>query len=268
MSISFQNKVAVVTGGASGIGSATVELLCELGARVAILDLNKEQGQLLAERLTTRGHAASFHACDVANVESVESAIEAAVRHHGALHVLVHSAGIQRYGDVVSASLETWHETFAVHVDGCFHAMRFALPHIVAAGGGSVVIVGSVQTVTAVAASRPTSLPSMRSPGWLALLRSILPGATCALIALCPAPSIRPCSGGRPTSRQTRKPYSMAALGRTRSAASHSLSRSRAPLRFWPATGLRLLPAQHFPSMEACWCRLEAWAFKKAEQDR
>jgi NAD(P)-dependent dehydrogenase (short-subunit alcohol dehydrogenase family) len=153
MSISFQNKVAVVTGGASGIGSATVELLCELGARVAILDRNQEQGRLLVERLAARGLAASLHACDVVNADSVESAVEAAVRHHGALHVLVHSAGIQRYGDVVSSSLKEWHETFAVHVDGCFHAMRFALPHIVAAGGGAVVIVGSVQTVTAVAGS-------------------------------------------------------------------------------------------------------------------
>ncbi len=153
MSITFANKVAVVTGGASGIGLATVELLCELGARVAILDRNEGQGQSLAERLAARSFASSFHACDVSNPVSVQTAVEAVVQHHGALHVLVHSAGIQRYGDVVSTSLDVWGETFAVHVDGCFHALRFALPHMVASGGGSVVIVGSVQTVTAVAGS-------------------------------------------------------------------------------------------------------------------
>jgi NAD(P)-dependent dehydrogenase (short-subunit alcohol dehydrogenase family) len=153
MSITFANKVAVVTGGASGIGSATVELLCELGARVAILDRDEEHGRSLAQRLAARGFPASFHACEISSPAAVQTAMAAAVESHGALHVLVHSAGIQRYGDVVSTSLEVWRETFDVNVDGCFHALRFALPHIVAAGGGAVVIVGSVQSVTAVARS-------------------------------------------------------------------------------------------------------------------
>lgn len=151
--ISFVDKTALVTGGAQGIGAATVELLCELGARTAILDRDEEQGQALVNRLAGRGLAASFHACDVASAEEVENATQAVVRQHGALHVLVHSAGIQRYGDVVSTSMQEWRETFAVHVDGCFHAVRSALPHMVASGGGSVVIVGSVQCVTAVAGS-------------------------------------------------------------------------------------------------------------------
>lgn len=153
MNINFGNQVAVVTGGAKGIGGATVELLAELGARVAILDRDAGHGEKLAQRLTERGFAVSFHACDVASFASVESAIRAAVAHHGALHVLVHSAGIQRYGDVVSTTMEAWRETFAVHVDGCFHAARCALPHMQAAGRGSIVIVGSVQCVTSVAGS-------------------------------------------------------------------------------------------------------------------
>jgi NAD(P)-dependent dehydrogenase (short-subunit alcohol dehydrogenase family) len=153
MSISFANKVAMVTGGASGIGSATVELLCALGARVAILDRDEEHGRSLTQRLVARGFPVSFHACEISSPAAVQSAVEAAVQSHGALHVLVHSAGIQRYGNVVSTSIEVWREIFAVHVDGCFHALRFALPHIVAAGGGAVVIVGSVQSVTAIARS-------------------------------------------------------------------------------------------------------------------
>ena len=153
MNITFANRVAVVTGGAQGIGGATVELLAELGARVAIFDRDADHGEQLAQRLTARGFAVSFHVCDVASAASLESAIQAVVVRHGALHVLVHSAGIQRYGNVVSTTMEAWRETFAVHVDGCFHAARFALPHIVAAGGGSIVIVGSVQCVTSVAGS-------------------------------------------------------------------------------------------------------------------
>ncbi len=153
MNITFANRVAVVTGGAKGIGGATVELLAELGARVAIFDRDADHGEKLAQRLTARGSAVSFHACDVASAASVEGAIQAAVERHGAVNVLVHSAGIQRYGSVVSTTMEAWRETFAVHVDGCFHAVRFALPHMVAAGGGSIVIVGSVQCVTSVAGS-------------------------------------------------------------------------------------------------------------------
>lgn len=153
MNIDFTNQVAIVTGGAQGIGAATVELLCELNARVAIFDRDEEQANLLVERLATRGLTASFHRCDVCDPAAVQRATAAAVQHYGAIHVLVHSAGIQRYGDVISTSMEIWRETLAVHVDGCFHTAHFVLPHMVAAGGGSVVIVGSVQTVTAVAGS-------------------------------------------------------------------------------------------------------------------
>ncbi len=153
MSFDFKGKVAVVTGGASGIGAATVETLCQLGARVAVLDRVPEKGQRLVNELAGKGHAVSFHSCDVTNEASVQEASEAAAREHGGIQVLVHSAGIQRYGNVLGTSLEVWRETMSVHLDGCFYAVRSALPHMLAAGGGSVVIVGSVQTVTAVADS-------------------------------------------------------------------------------------------------------------------
>ncbi len=153
MSFDFKNKVAVITGGATGIGAATVETLCALGARVALLDRNREKGQGLAEELAGKGHAVSFHFCEVADEASVQAATDAAAQQHGGIHVLVHSAGIQRYGDVLTTTLEVWRETLGVHLDGCFYAVRSALPHMLAGGGGSIVIVGSVQTLTAVAGS-------------------------------------------------------------------------------------------------------------------
>lgn len=153
MEISFSGKVAVVTGGANGIGAATTELLCELGARVAILDRDETQADALARRLNDLGYSASCHACDVAEPGSVQSAIDAAARNHGGLDVFAHCAGIQRYGDALSSTVEVWHETLRVHVDGCFYAVRAALPHMIAAKGGAIVIVGSVQSLTAVANS-------------------------------------------------------------------------------------------------------------------
>lgn len=153
MSISFQNKVAVVTGGAMGIGAATAQTLCELGARVAVLDRDEEHGRNTVAKLTAEDHTASFHRCDVGDLASVQAAVDAVARQYRAIHVLVQSAGIQRYGDVLSTSMDVWQETLRVNVDGCFHAVRCTLPHIVAAGGGSIAIVGSVQSVAAVANS-------------------------------------------------------------------------------------------------------------------
>lgn len=148
--MNFCGKVAVVTGGAMGIGAATAQTLCELGARVAVVDRDEQQGRATAKRLAAAGSAVSFHACDVADLAAVETAIGEAAREHGAIHVVAHCAGIQRYGDVVSTSVETWHEVLRVHVDGAFHVVRCALPHMIEAGGGAIVIVGSVQSVAAV----------------------------------------------------------------------------------------------------------------------
>jgi NAD(P)-dependent dehydrogenase (short-subunit alcohol dehydrogenase family) len=151
--INFSGKTAVITGGAMGIGAATAELFAELGARVAILDKDANGGHAFVERLNGLGYAATFYACDVAEMESVQSAMDAAAGHHGSLNVLAHCAGIQRYGDALSGDVDVWHETLRVHIDGCFHAVRFSLPHMIAAKGGSIVTVGSVQSVAAIANS-------------------------------------------------------------------------------------------------------------------
>ena len=153
MKIDFQGKVAVVTGAAMGIGAATASALSELGARVAVLDRDREQGARIAANLSGEGGAASYHCCSVEDAESVQAAVDAAAQQHGAIQVVAHCAGIQRYGDAVNTSLEIWRETLRVNLDGCFHVVRSALPHMVAAGGGSIVIVGSVQTLAAVANS-------------------------------------------------------------------------------------------------------------------
>lgn len=136
-----------------GIGAATAELLCELGARVAILDRDETHGRALIQRLNDLGYSANFYACDVAEIDSTGNAINAAAQAHGALDVLVHCAGIQRYGDALSSSADLWRETLRVNVDGCFYAVHSSLPHMIAAQGGSIVVVGSVQSVAAVADS-------------------------------------------------------------------------------------------------------------------
>ncbi len=146
----MEGKVAVVTGGAAGIGQATAQKLCELGARVAILDRNAEAAQATIAALEKSGHTASFYRCDVTVESEVKAAMAAAVAHYGALHILVSNAGIQRYGDVVTTTSALWDETMDVHVRGCFHATKYAIPAMLASGGGAIVVVASVQSFTAI----------------------------------------------------------------------------------------------------------------------
>lgn len=153
MNLRFDNKVAIVTGGASGIGAATAKKLCELGAAVAILDRDWKTAHATAEKLTAAGDRAAAFPCDVADAASVQKAVIATVKQYGRLDVLVSNAGIQTYGSAVDTSEEVWDKTFDIHVKGCFHAVKSAIPAMLASGGGAVVIVSSVQSFTAISNS-------------------------------------------------------------------------------------------------------------------
>ena len=146
----MEGKVAVVTGGAAGIGQATARKLCELGARVAILDRSAEAGHATVAALEKLGYTAAYLPCDVTVESEVKAAMAAIVARYGALHILVSNAGIQRYGDVVTTTPEIWNETMDVHVKGCFHVTKYAIPAMLASGGGAIVIVASVQSFTAI----------------------------------------------------------------------------------------------------------------------
>jgi NAD(P)-dependent dehydrogenase (short-subunit alcohol dehydrogenase family) len=148
--IRMKDKVAVVTGGATGIGQATAQKLCELGASVAILDRNAQAAQATVEALRDKGFTASFHPCDITVESEVQAAIAAAVQQYGGLNILVSNAGIQRYGDVVTTNSSLWDETMNVHVKGCFYATKYAIPAMLASGGGAIVVVASVQSFTAI----------------------------------------------------------------------------------------------------------------------
>ncbi len=149
MNIRFDNQVVIVTGGAMGIGEATARTFADSGATVAILDMNADAGEKTAASLPK----SRFYRCNVADPGSVQTAIDEVAKALGGIHVLVSNAGIQRYGDAVGTSQEVWNEVISTNLNGAFYASKFAVPHMIKAGGGSIVVVGSVQTFTAVGGS-------------------------------------------------------------------------------------------------------------------
>jgi NAD(P)-dependent dehydrogenase (short-subunit alcohol dehydrogenase family) len=138
----FVGKVAVVTGGAGGIGYSTTRLLIERGARVAVADIALDRAIAVAEMFGDQAVAVPL---DLGDRSSIESAVAKAVDHFGRLDVLVNNAAYlhpevaERDLDIERADPDLWDKTFAVNVRGTMLACRAALPHIVAAGGGAVV---------------------------------------------------------------------------------------------------------------------------------
>jgi len=152
MSLDFTGKVAIVTGGAMGIGEATARKLAGLGALVAILDVNGDAGPRSAAAITNNGGISAFFRCNVSIAKEVSQAVDAVVKQYGAIDILVSNAGIQLYGDAITTSEEEWDRLMAINLKGCFLVAKYAVPHMIE-HGGAIVIVGSVQSMTAISNS-------------------------------------------------------------------------------------------------------------------
>jgi NAD(P)-dependent dehydrogenase (short-subunit alcohol dehydrogenase family) len=145
----FKGKVAVVTGGGSGIGKACVQEFIERNAAVAVVDCDAKTGKETAAEIQRKGGKAEFLQVDVASAAEVEKLIPKILSAFGGIDILVNNAGIQRYGTVTTISEDEWDEVLDINLKGSFLMSKYAIPQMIERGGGSIVITGSVQSVAA-----------------------------------------------------------------------------------------------------------------------
>jgi NAD(P)-dependent dehydrogenase (short-subunit alcohol dehydrogenase family) len=145
----LSGKSAIVSGGASGIGRAIVQLFLEEGARVVVADIN---GALLNKTVVELAQHGSVRAI-VADVRSMAEAgriVQQAIEHHGGLDILVCNAGITSVMPIEQLSEAEWDNVLATNVKGMFTLVKQAVPHMIARGGGRIVTLGSEMGIVAV----------------------------------------------------------------------------------------------------------------------
>ena len=145
--MSVQNKTALITGAASGIGLEIAHVFAKNGAKIVIADLNKDGADKAAAEITAAGGQAIGIAMNVTSEAEVEAGIDQAAAHFGSLDILVSNAGIQIVKPVHEFPYSDWQKMIAIHLDGAFLTTKAALRHMYAQGTvGSIIYMGSVHS--------------------------------------------------------------------------------------------------------------------------
>lgn len=137
----LKDKVAVVTGAASGIGFATAELLSEVGAQVVLLDINEEKGALAAGELRDKGYKAEFLKCDVTSANDCDEVGKQLKNQYGKVDVLFNNAGIIKRKTVVELEEQEWDAVINVSLKGVYLLSKYIIPLMTE--GGSIINTGS-----------------------------------------------------------------------------------------------------------------------------
>lgn len=140
----FKGKVAIVTGGSSGLGKAIVSGFAQEGAKVVIADINAESGQVVVADLKVSGYEAAFVFGDVGKHEDCNKIVQFALDTYGRVDILVNNAGVSIYGTIEELSMENWNKTVDINLTGPFMLMKATLPHMKKSGSGSIINIASL----------------------------------------------------------------------------------------------------------------------------
>ncbi len=135
----LRGKVAIVTGGASGIGRATAELFAREGASVVVADYNAEAGRDTVQAIRDAGGEALFVAVDVSDAAQVERMVQTTLERYGGIDVLFNGAGILTFGTILDTDEKAWRRMMDINLTGHYLCSRAVLPHMIRRGGGSII---------------------------------------------------------------------------------------------------------------------------------
>jgi 7-alpha-hydroxysteroid dehydrogenase len=164
----LDGKVAIVTGGNSGIGESTVHRLAQAGACVAILARRAMEGESVERAVSEAGGDALFVSCDVMERAAIEAAVAQVVERYGGVQILVNNAGGASPHDLSSAGDEGWEATLRLNLTSAYIMTQVCWPYLVAADGASVVNVSSTAAVVGVSAVQRSLIPGLPPPAYWA----------------------------------------------------------------------------------------------------
>ncbi len=187
----LKDKVAVITGAASGIGRETCLLFAEQGAKVVAVDINEKEGAETIRKIHDTGGQALFIKADVSNAADCKNMIDTAVVQYGRLDILFNNAGIMhsKDDDAVNTEEEVFDLTYAVNVKGVFLGCKFGIPALRKSGGG--VIINTASFVAKLGAATPQIAYTASKGAVLALTRELAvvhARENIRINALCPGP--------------------------------------------------------------------------------
>lgn len=143
----LHNQVAIITGGANGIGYAAVERFAKEGAKVVLADYDEATGKEAASKLRDSGFDVTFVQVDVANRESAQQLIDITVETYGGIDILINNAGITRDAMLAKMEPSDFQQVLDVNLTGVFNCTQSALPHLIAKGKGKIINTSSVSGV-------------------------------------------------------------------------------------------------------------------------
>jgi len=164
----LSGKVAMITGGNSGIGEATARLFTQEGAKATLVARREAEGRAVEEALRNEGREATFIACDATSRAAVEAAVSQTVSLYGALDILINNAGGGAREMFPDESDETWDRILRVNLTSAFLTSRAAWPHLIKSGRGAIVNVSSLAAVSGASPAVLEKFPTLPSSSYYA----------------------------------------------------------------------------------------------------